>query len=66
MTNNLKKSIIKANLDMGRPQGETKREVRLRWLSAAADLLEKRHDWIEKNWERIDEMAGREDENQKR
>lgn len=64
MMNNLKKSIIKANLDMGRPQGETKREVRFRWILKVADCLEKHHDWIEKNWERIDEMAGREDENE--
>lgn len=64
MTDNLKKSIKKANIYMGRPQGKIKREVRLRWASAAADCLEKHHDWIEKNFDWIDEMAGSEDENE--
>ncbi len=57
MTNNLKKSIIKANLDMGRPKGEDKREVRYRWSLKVADGLEEHREWVERNWELIDKMA---------
>lgn len=53
MTDNLKKSIIKANLDMGRPKAEDKREVRRRWTLKAADCLEEHRDWIERNIELI-------------
>lgn len=46
MTNNLKKSIIKSNLDMGRPHAEPKRQVRIRWPVGVADWIEKNRDWI--------------------
>lgn len=57
MTNNLKKSIIKGNLNMGRPYAEDKREVRYRWPVLVADCLEEHREWVEKNWELIDKMA---------
>lgn len=57
MTNNLKKSIIKGNLDMGRPYAEDKREVRIRWTTPVADCLEEHREWVERNWELIDKMA---------
>lgn len=46
MTTKLKKAITKANLDMGRPLGEPKRQVRLTWSLEVADWIEKNRDWI--------------------